>query len=235
MTDDIIWRWTMEPRKIEDIEYIILHHSATPSRLNDEDVSGEKLAKVICKRAREHYKEDAKHGYMCDYHFIVGPTGKIFKGQPIELPAWNCGNYRINLVSIAVCALGNFEKIKMPKAQEESIIKLVRKLKDEFNIPIENILPHREIVNTECPGKNYPLDDIIKEVAKMPLTDEEKFMLKNEIFRPGSLAPDYLEKYFSEKPTKKELAIFLYRVIEYLEKKNQLKVTGGGSNKNYSL
>jgi len=217
------------------IEYIILHHSATVSRLDDEDVTGEKLAKVICKRAREHWKEDAKHGYKCDYHFIVGPTGKVFKGQPIEKPAWNCGNYRINLISIAVCALGNFEKIEMPKAQKESIIRLVRKLKDEFNVPIENILPHREIVATECPGKNYPLDEIIKGVMAVKLTDEEKFMLENEIFRPGSLANDFLEEYFSEKVTKKELAIFLYRLIEYLEKKNQLKITGEGSNKNYSL
>jgi len=217
------------------IEYIILHHSATASRLDDEDVTGEKLAKIICKRAREHWKEDAKLGYKCDYHFIVGPTGKVFKGQPIEMPAWNCGNYNINLVSIAICALGNFEKIEMPKAQEGAIIKLVRKLKDEFNVPVENILPHREIVATECPGKNYPLDEIIKGVMAVKLTDEEKFMLENEIFRPGSLANDFLEEYFNEKVTKKELAIFLYRLIEYLEKKNQLKITGEGSNKNYTL
>lgn len=46
----------------------------------------------------------------------------------------------------------------MPKAQEEAIIKLGRYLRKKYKI--NTIYGHREKGNTDCPGKNYPLDEI---------------------------------------------------------------------------
>ena len=79
---------------------------------------------------RNHQKHWAKTvpGYVCDYHFGVGPTGVVFAGQPLAMVAFNCGNARINAVSIAVCFLGNFQVARMPAAQYAAGVQLLRSL-----------------------------------------------------------------------------------------------------------
>ena len=80
------------------IKYIILHHSATDYQQNAEDTTGKQIGKTICDRAQAQYKKEYPQ-YICDYHFIIGHGGDVFKGQPVEQPSWHCTNYQANLVS----------------------------------------------------------------------------------------------------------------------------------------
>jgi len=60
-----------------------------------------------------------------------------------------------------------------------------------------------------------------------------KFVLDNKIMCPFPDTPAYVDNYMEEPVTKEELAIFLYRLKKLLDKK--VKITGGGSAKNYNL
>ncbi|MGC8691352.1 MAG: hypothetical protein ACP5SP_07970, partial [Caldisericum sp.] len=49
------------------LKYIILHHSATDYQANKEDITGEIIAKSICKSQSERWHDEYPN-YKCDYH-----------------------------------------------------------------------------------------------------------------------------------------------------------------------
>ena len=214
---------------MRNIKYIVLHHSATEYQQNETDVNGKLIGRTICDRAQEQWKKEFPD-YKCDYHFIIGHTGEVFKAQPIEQPSWHCTNYQANLVSVGICFLGNFEKIEMPTEQFNAGVKLIKTLMQQYNIPLINVLRHRDIVSdithtansTECPGKNFPyvhLLDALRDGEPFfdigedyPYITEVKFLKQVGIIRgdgKGYLRPhDYI--------TREEAMIIAYRMIKLL-------------------
>jgi len=184
--------------KMRNIKYIVLHHSATDYQANAEDTTGKQIAKTICDRAQDKWKKEFP-AYICDYHFIIGHTGEVFKAQPVEQPAWHCTNYQANLVSVAICFLGNFENIEMPTEQFNTGVELIKSLMKQYNVPLINILRHRDVVSdlthtansTECPGKNFPYVQMLD-----ALRDGEPFF---------DIGEDY--PYINEVKTLKQLGI----------------------------
>ena len=211
------------------IKYIILHHSATDYQLNNKDTDGKQIGRTICEMAKERWK-DKYPNYRCDYHFLISHTGKIFKGQSIEQPAWHCTNYQANLVSIGICFLGNFEYIKMPVKQFNAGVKLIKVLMEQYNIPLKNILRHKDVVSdithhsnsTLCPGKNFPYKEILDALRNgEPFFDigedylyikEMKYLKEKGIIKgdpSGCFNPDYCI-------TREETALIVYRIIKLL-------------------
>ncbi len=209
------------------IDYIILHHSATPPRLNTSDKTGEKIAQAICERSRIRWEKEFPL-YKCDYHFLIGPEGDIFKGQTIELPAWHATNYKINLSSIGICFLGNFQTGTMRKAQFESGVNLVKKLIFEYKIPVKNVLRHKDVISditghansTLCPGKNFPFISMLAAVNSPLFSDvtpsyryykEVAFLKKHGIIKGenGEFKPKALA-------TREEVALIAYRILSKL-------------------
>lgn len=95
----------------------------------------------------------------CGYHFLVRKDGSIYKGRPIEAIGSHCKGK--NSVSIGICAEGDYMTESMPAAQKNSIIELIKYLRNQYGeLPI---LGHAESMNfeTSCPGTNYPLSDIV--------------------------------------------------------------------------
>jgi N-acetyl-anhydromuramyl-L-alanine amidase AmpD len=183
---------------MRNIKYIVLHHSATDYQSNKDDIDGKVIAKTICDRAQEKWKKEYPN-YKCDYHFIIGHTGKVFNGQPVGQPAWHCTNYQANLASIGICFLGNFENIEMPIEQFNAGVKLIKDLMKQYNILLTNILRHRDVVSdithttnsTQCPGKNFPYVPMLD-----ALRDGEPFF---------DIGEDY--PYINEVKTLKQLGI----------------------------
>ncbi|MCX6084263.1 MAG: peptidoglycan recognition family protein [Caldiserica bacterium] len=145
------------------LTHIVVHHSATDTTLGSGDPEGTALWAAIERNHQRHWAKTVP-GYVCDYHFGVGPTGVVFAGQPLAMIAFNCGNARINAVSIAVCFLGNFQVARMPSAQYAAGVQLLRSLSTPHGIRLSRIILHREVPDertgipgfTACPGRWFP-------------------------------------------------------------------------------
>jgi N-acetyl-anhydromuramyl-L-alanine amidase AmpD len=216
--------------KMRNIKYIILHHSATDYQSNKDDIDGKVIAKTICDRAQEKWKKEYP-AYICDYHFIIGYTGEVFNGQPVEQPSWHCTNYQANLASIGICFLGNFENIEMPIEQFNAGVKLTKTLIEEYNVPLANVLRHRDVVSdithaansTQCPGKNFPYVPMLDALRDgepffdigedYPYINEVKFLKQLGIIAgngKGYLRPnDFI--------TREEAMLIAYRILKLLQ------------------
>jgi len=221
--------WVKRNNKMRTIKYIVLHHSATDYQQNAEDTTGKVITKTICDRAQEKWKKEYPD-YKCDYHFIIGHGGDVFKGQPVEQPSWHCTNYQANLVSIGICFLGNFENIQMPSEQFTAGVELIRALMKQYNVPLINVLRHRDIVSdltgrtnsTQCPGKNFPYVHMLDALRDgepffdigedYPYITEVKFLKQLGIIKGdgyGNLRPH-------EFITREEAMIIAYRIIRLI-------------------
>jgi len=216
---------------MRNIKYIVLHHSATDYQANAEDITGKQIAKTICDRAQEKWKKEYPD-YKCDYHFIIGHTGEVFKAQPIEQAAWHCTNYQANLVSIGICFLGNFENIEMPIEQFNAGVKLIKDLIKQYNVPLASVLRHKDIVSditrransTECPGKNFPYVPMLDALRNgEPFFDiGEDYPYINEVKTLKQLGivkgdgKGYLKPH--EYITRGEAMLMIYRLLKVLGK-----------------
>jgi N-acetyl-anhydromuramyl-L-alanine amidase AmpD len=215
---------------MREIRYIILHHSATVYQQDKDDIDGKVIAKTICDRAQEKWKKEYPD-YKCNYHFIIGHTGKVFNGQPIEQPSWHCTNYNANLASVGICFLGNFENIEMPTEQFNAGVALIKDLMKQYNVPLASVLRHKDIVSdithransTECPGKNFPYVHILDSLRDgepffdigedYPYIKEVKTLKELNIIKGdgyGNLRP-------KEYITREEAMLIAYRIMKILQ------------------
>jgi len=215
---------------MRNIKYIILHHSATDYQEDKDDIDGKQIGKTICDRAQEKWKKEFP-AYKCDYHFIIGHTGEVFKAQPIEQPAWHCTNYQANLVSIGICFLGNFENIEMPTEQFNAGVEIIKSLMKQYNIPLMNILRHRDVVSdithtansTQCPGKNFPYIPLLDALRDgEPFFDiGEDYPYINEVKALKQLGVVKGDSYGNLRPkeyiTREEAMLIAYRIIKLLQ------------------
>lgn len=119
---------------------IILHHAAAIKCTVDQVDSWHKA-----------------RGWTCiGYHFFVRKDGTIYRGRPEDTIGAHASNN--NSDSIGICAEGNFEVETMPEAQKRALKELVSYLKKKYNITV--VQRHRDIGQTDCPGKNYPFKEI---------------------------------------------------------------------------
>ena len=90
------------------------------------------------------------------YHFYVRKNGNIYRGRPENTVGAHCVGANYN--SIGICFEGNFSKETMGEAQLKAGQELVAYLKKKYGI--SKVKGHRDFGNTDCPGKNFPLDKI---------------------------------------------------------------------------
>jgi len=216
---------------MREIKYIILHHSATDYRASADDTPGKRIGKTICEHSKEQWQAQFP-GYKCDYHFIIGHTGEVFKAQPIEQPSWHCTNYKVNLISVGICFLGNFNTDKMPVAQLNAGVKLIKTLQETFNTTPLNILRHKDIVSditgrinsTECPGKNFPYTEIIKAITtEAPFADVGNaylYLYELQILKDLGIIQGDTNGNFNpgEYITREEAMLIAYRILQQIKK-----------------
>ncbi|MET7040288.1 N-acetylmuramoyl-L-alanine amidase [Clostridium botulinum] len=95
----------------------------------------------------------------CGYHYFIKKDGAIYKGRPDNVIGAHCLSY--NGVSIGVCMEGRFNVEGMGGVQYNSLKELTCYLQNKYNL--NKIYGHRELNQTDCPGKNFPLHRIKKE------------------------------------------------------------------------
>ena len=71
---------------------------------------------------------------------------------------------RWNLHGISICLVGDFTKTAPSSRQLDTLEGLVRALRAEYDISVRNIVPHRFVRPTECPGPKFPWQEFLARV-----------------------------------------------------------------------
>ena len=135
------WNWRGNLSRRSSTKYIALHHAAA----------------VECSAAQvdEWHKGNGWSGI--GYHFLVRKNGTIYRGRPLDTIGAHVQG--MNSSSIGICAEGDYDRERvMPESQKKAIKALLRYLKEIY--PEAQIVGHREIGASDCPGKYYPFDEL---------------------------------------------------------------------------
>ncbi|TYO95129.1 trypsin-like peptidase domain-containing protein [Desulfallas thermosapovorans] len=132
--------------KRKSTDYIVVHHSA----------SGDVPAAEI------HRWHLAKGWLGIGYHYIIRADGTAEEGRP----HWAEGAHVLgkNGVSLGICLTGSFEHHRPTTAQVDSLVRLVKSLQQLY--PDANIVGHKHLIATACPGRLFPWDVLQKRLQE---------------------------------------------------------------------
>ena len=132
---------------------VVIHHSAS-----------ERGSAAIFDR--DHRYERHWSGGL-GYHFVIGngnptPDGFVEVGSrwTDQADGAHAGVREFNHRGIGICLVGNFEETYPTPRQMASLRALVRWIHLAFHIPYDQVIGHRDVKDTLCPGKNFPMSEL---------------------------------------------------------------------------
>lgn len=138
---------------IRDWRHIVIHHTASSTG------SVESVHEAHLKRGWDGI----------GYHFLIGNGNGMGDGEIQSTFRWreqihgahakSPGN-EYNEHGIGICLVGNFEETDPSSAQLASVKRLVGVLKHEYGLTAGQVIGHRDVKATACPGKNFPIGEI---------------------------------------------------------------------------
>lgn len=157
-----VFHWTPETPE-QPWQYIVLHHSAT------QQGSVESIHQAHLRR-----KDSSGRPWRgIGYHFVIGNGQGMRDGQVRPTFRWqkqlsgaHAGEALLNQRGIGICLIGNFETAPPTSAQLQSAMALVQELREHFRIPPQQIMGHSSVTATACPGKHFPLDELLQSVSR---------------------------------------------------------------------
>lgn len=148
-------------------KFIVLHHTAA-DKGDVESIHQTHLARK---------DGNGKPWLGIGYHFVIGngqgmPNGEIeptFRWrQQLQGAHAGASDPKYNQNGIGIVLIGNFEKSPPTRPQVVAVRKLVRYLTKTYHLPSQNIIGHRDIRATECPGKLFPMSEILAAQGSEP-------------------------------------------------------------------
>ena len=139
---------------------IIIHHTAAipltgrvPSGISDVDrYHADRGLDIECM-GRE---------YHVAYHYLILPNGNITPGRPERCEGAHARAYNSY---IGISLVGDFSTRDNPggkkglmrptRRQLKSLVRLTRRLQQQYSIPVQRILRHSDVAPTLCPGDRF--------------------------------------------------------------------------------
>lgn len=90
------------------------------------------------------------------YHFYIRKDGTIYRGRPESAVGAHAPG--VNSRAFGISIEGNLNNETLTQNQIKSIIQLSKHLMTKYNI--RDLKRHKDVRNTECPGKNFPFEEI---------------------------------------------------------------------------
>jgi len=138
-------------------KYIILHHSLTRD------------GSTVSWSAIKRYHTQTLGWRDIGYHFGIEAIKwehEILVGRMMDESGAHCREDGMNRKSLGICFVGNFDEHEVPPLQWTEGVRLVRSLMNVFDIPIHNVLGHRDFAKYKsCPGENFSIDDFRHELT----------------------------------------------------------------------
>ncbi|MFQ5843997.1 MAG: peptidoglycan recognition family protein [Planctomycetota bacterium] len=110
------------------------------------------------------------------YDFVIGNGTRSRDGQVEVGPRWRRqtvgahtrvrvgdDNYW-NRASIGIALVGDFTKRPPTRRQMDALVRLVRALRAHYGIPAGEVLPHRKVKRTICPGPHFPWRELARRI-----------------------------------------------------------------------
>ena len=147
-------------------------------RLIVHNVGGEMSVQAI----HDMHNNDKKSNYNgIAYNGYVDLDGSCYWGRGLEYQGGaTLESLGLNPTSFHLVANGDYNtRTSMPEAQKNAFIKFARDVCEYYGI--SDIKGHREVGDTDCPGRYFPLDEIrnailAKEEAMPNRTEVEKYV-----------------------------------------------------------
>ena len=102
--------------------------------------------------------QDNTPGNRVSSHYIVARSGEIIQMVQDKDTAWHAISYNHN--SIGIEHEADEHNQGLTSLQEKASIELVKYLMYEYHINLENVKPHRDVVNTDCPKWLWKTDEL---------------------------------------------------------------------------
>jgi len=144
------WRW------------IVIHHSATD---------------VGSAAAFDAFHRNGRHWDELGYHFVIGNGGGTGDGAVEVGSRWpkqkwgaHCrvgDNEEYNYFGVGICLVGNFDRRPPSGAQMASLARLVDHLSARYRIDDAHIIGHGSVGDTRCPGRSFPMSDLLARVHRL--------------------------------------------------------------------
>lgn len=140
--------------KTHKIEFITIHHTATPQK--PETLIGTKMRNLQAFSQREEKLASGKLKpvwFDIPYHYYLAVDGQIAEGR--ELKYVGDTNTEYDPTGHALIVLeGSFNTEQPSAAQIEALKKMVAWLARKYKVPPANIKGHSDYATTACPGEN---------------------------------------------------------------------------------
>jgi N-acetyl-anhydromuramyl-L-alanine amidase AmpD len=152
---------------------IVFHHTAL--------IPGEKRVPRRESEIDEYHRERgfeilcSGRVYHVAYHYLIMPNGTVKAGRPERCEGAHAVGYNSYL---GISLVGDFSSednptgkkgpIKPSARQIASLVRLCRQLRRRYRMPLQNIVRHGDIANTECPGDRFPFRSILHQLQKAP-------------------------------------------------------------------
>ncbi len=123
---------------------LTIHHSGVKTDLHTDE-------RAALRSMQRFHQDERKWGDL-SYHFIVGPSGSVYRGRDTAYAADTATNYK-PIGHVTICVLGNFDE-QMPTAEAlGGLTDLISALLHEFRLTPTDIRTHQQLASTACPGK----------------------------------------------------------------------------------
>ncbi|MFV0408986.1 MAG: peptidoglycan recognition family protein [Paracoccus sp. (in: a-proteobacteria)] len=152
--------WAVSPLRFNRI---VIHHSG----------GGSGDPEMLIRVHRERQPRDPID--MIPYHFVIGNGRGMGDGEVHATARWRWRlwgahlsgrNTALNVSSVGICLIGNFETAHVSPDQFDALTALCRELMKDYGIGREDIGFHGDTPGeaTACPGRNFPRSALLKAV-----------------------------------------------------------------------
>lgn len=111
------------------------------------------------------------------YNYFITRGGRIQEGRGRNQGAHVSGH---NHNTLGICFQGNFETQQMTDDQVKSGAHLIVKLLRDEGLSITDVIGHRDLAKTACPGRNFRIDDLKQEILEILNPSVKKERVKKE-------------------------------------------------------
>jgi hypothetical protein len=145
-------------RSLDKITTLVVHHSAVPPSVGPQRIA--------------EYHVDSLDWPGVGYHFLVSEDGILYQGNRLETVSYHA--VQANPYGVGICFLGNFTKKVPPPAQLRAGAHLIAWLMQELDVKLDEVVGHKEVLATQCPGAQWLQDREWKQMLRQEIAQVQQ-------------------------------------------------------------